>query len=105
MKKANIDNPNDEQISAWKEAHKLGIVKITSEDGTKSCILKKPSRRELDYASKAGETGPFKFNEALMKQCWLGGDLDMIDDEECFLQACSILGELVKTGKATLEKL
>lgn len=106
MQKTNIDKPTPEDIAGWKEKYgEDKVFEIVSENGEKKCYLRKPGRKELDYASKAGEQGAFKFNESLMRQCWLGGDLEMIDDDDYFLDNCALLGEFVKRGQATLKKL
>lgn len=106
MQKTNIDKPTPEDIAGWKEKYGAEkVFEITSDDKTKVCYLRKPGRLDLDYAAKAGEQGAFKFNEALMKQCWLGGDEEMITDDDYFLDNCNLLGEFVKRGQATLKKL
>lgn len=104
MKKANIDKPTAEQIAEWKEKYgEDKVFKMTSEDGEKSCILRKPGRKDLDYATAAGDG--LKFNEALMNNCWLGGDREMVENDDYFLECGAVLASLVKRGKATLEKL
>ena len=60
-----------EQIAELKSKHGE-IFKITV-DG-KSCLLRKPNRKELGYASAAGKDNPLKFNESILNACWLAGD-------------------------------
>jgi hypothetical protein len=104
MQKANITNPTAADIAGWKEEH-TDIFKITSEDGTKACFLRKPGRKELSFASKAGETDALKFNESILVNCWLGGDLEFQTDDELFLSVGKKLAVIVKAQEATLEKL
>lgn len=106
MNKANIDNPTAEDIAGWKEKHGEGkVFQITTEDGKATFYLKKPGRNDLDYASKVIDQGAFKFSEILMKNCWLGGSLEVFTNEDYFLEASDIMSEVVKRGKATLVKL
>lgn len=91
-----------EQIQAWKE--KYGdIFRIKVED--KECYLKKPTRKILGYASVAGQSNPLGFNEVIMRDCWLGGDEQMRNDDTLFLSACSKIAELIEIKDAELEKL
>lgn len=93
---------SQEQINEWKAKH--GEV-YAAKSGENIVYLKKPNRKEIGYASVAGNNGnPVAFNEALLKGCFLGGDDPMLDDN-LFLSVSSVLGELVKVEVATLEKL
>ena len=93
----------NEQIAQLKAQHG-DIFKITVESG-ESCILRKPNRKELSYASTAGQNDPLKFSEIILNQCWLEGDEQIKTDDELFLAVSQHLGELVKVKSAELEKL
>lgn len=91
-----------EQIQEWKQ--KYGeIFKLKIED--KECYLRKPSRKTLSYASVAGQSNPLGFNEVIMRDCWLGGDEEIRDDDTLFLSASSKIAELIEIKDAELEKL
>jgi hypothetical protein len=92
----------EEQISEWKE--KYGdVFGITVEE--KACYLKKPNRKILGYAMVAGKDNPVKFNEALLRDCWLDGDGEIKTNDDLFFAASSILGEIIKAKEAELVKL
>lgn len=91
-----------EQIAKWKA--KYGSVFQLVVDG-KTGYLHKPDRKTLSYASTAGQTDPLKFNEVLLKGCWLGGDEEICTDDELFLAASGKLGELIQVKEAELKKL
>ena len=93
----------EEQIAKLKKAHGT-IVKITLESG-ESCLLRKPTRKELSYASMAGQNDPIKFSELILNGCWLDGDEQIKIDDELFLGASQVIGELIKVKSAELEKL
>ncbi len=91
-----------EQIQEWKA--KYGdVFKVSVED--KTCYLHKPSRKALGYASIAGKDNPLKFNEVILRDCWLAGDEELKTDDTLFLSVSAKLGELIEVKSAELEKL
>lgn len=89
-----------EQIAIWKKEHGefFGIV---IED--KVCYLKKPDRKVLSYASQVG-SDPMKFNEVIMKNCWISGDEEILTDDSLFLAASTKLDQVIEFKKAELVK-
>ena len=75
-----------DQINAWKEQHK-------------------PTRRELSFAATAGKNDPLKFNETLLRGCWLGGSEAIRRDDDKFMGASGVLDKIVPYAEAELEKL
>ena len=69
------------------------------------CYLRKPTRKELSYAAVAGKTDPLKYNETILKSCWLGGDEEIRTDDDLFLSAGAVLGDIIETKAAELKKL
>lgn len=92
----------EEQIQEWKQKH--GKVFKISCDG-KSCYLKPPTRKVLGYASMAGKDDPLKFNEAILRECWLDGDEEIRTDDMLFLSVGQKLADLIQTKEAELEEL
>ncbi len=91
-----------EQIAKWKQKH--GEIFEIGTAG-KVCYLKKPGRKELSFASITGGEDPYKWNEAILESCWLGGDEEIKKDDELFLAASSKLTELVKIQESYIKKL
>lgn len=91
-----------EQIENWKANHK-DVYQITV-DGRK-CYLRKPTRKELSYASTAGRNDPLKFNEVILNQCWLAGDDEIKTDDELFLGVSAQIATLVEVKEAEIKKL
>ncbi len=92
----------EEQIQNWKQKHGE-IFKIDVED--KTCYLKRPSRKALSFASQVGAKDPLKFNEIILKDCWIDGDEEIQVDDTLFLSASSKLAELIEVKEASLVKL
>lgn len=92
----------DAEIKALKAKHGP-IFRITV--GDKSCILKRPDRKSISYASSIGSKDPLKFNEVILTECWIVGDEEIKKDDMLFMSACAKIGELIEIKEATLEKL
>lgn len=89
-----------EQIEAWKKEHGE-VKKLTVGDAV--AYLKKPNRQTMSAATVVGQNDPMKFNEILLKNCWLGGDKRIQDEDDYFLGASAVLAELVTFKAAELK--
>lgn len=89
-----------EQLDAWKVQYGefFGIV-----IENKVCYLRKPDRKVLSFASQVG-SDPMKFNEVILKNCWIGGDEEVLTDDSLFLAASSKLDQVIEFKKAELVK-
>jgi hypothetical protein len=90
-----------EQISEWKKKHG-DIFKV--EVGDSVCYLKKPDRKTMSYVATLGNN-PIRANEALLENCWLGGDESIKTDDEKFFGVSSKLAEIVQVKDAEITKL
>ena len=97
-----LDQVTPDMIEAWKSQYDQ-VFKIKVED--KAAILRSPSRQELSYASKAGATDPMKFNEVILKECWLAGDEEIQTKDSYFMGASGVLDKIIGIKQAELEKL
>lgn len=93
-------NPTNEQINEWKQKH--GELFQISVEG-KSCILRKPNRQDLSYASVVKD--PIKMSEALMNRLWVVGDEEIRTDDSLFIAAISRMDEVMKIKEAEIKKL
>lgn len=87
-------------IEGWKKQYG-DIIQYTVED--KVAYFHKPTRQELSYASIASNQGkdPIKYSETLMNSCFVGGDREILEKDEYFIGAMSVIEALaeVKTGE------
>ena len=89
-----------EQIKEWKE--KYGeLFQITVED--KSCILRKPNRQDLSYASVVID--PIKMSETLLNRLWVAGDEAIKNDDSLFMAVVNKMDEVLKVKEAEIKKL
>lgn len=89
-----------EQIEEWKEKHGE-LFQITVED--KSCILRKPNRKDLSYASVVKD--PIKMSEVLLNNLWVAGDEDIKKDDTLFMAVVNKMDEVLKVKEAEVKKL
>ena len=90
------------EIDEWKKRH--GDIYAIKVDGHE-CYLRKPTRRDLSFASSAGKKDPLKFNETLLRDCWLGGSEAIRRDDDKFMGASGVLDKIIPDAEAELEKL
>ena len=102
MKKELKGQATPEQIAQWKVENK-NVFAITVDGHI--AYLKSPDRKTLSYATVAGSKDAIKFNEVLLKGCWLGGSEEIKTDDDLFYAAGSQLAEIIQIKEAELEKL
>lgn len=93
-----------EQISDWKKEH-IYVYQVKAPESDKICYLRKPTRKELSFATAASTTDALKFNESILNSCWLYGDDEIKTNDTLFLGICPLLDEICAFEKFELEKL
>ena len=96
-----------EQIKEWKDKYgDVFAIKVDDEnEDTHICYLRAPKRKDLSAASVASKVDPLKFNEVILRQCWLGGDEVIRTDDRLFLAVSGKIPDIIEVGEAELEKL
>lgn len=89
-----------EQIKEWK-AKNGELFEITVED--KSCILHRPTRKDLSYASAVKD--PIKMSEVMLNALWVAGDEEIKEDDSLFLAAIQKMQEILEVKEAEIKKL
>lgn len=89
-----------EQIAEWKRKHGE-LFEITVEG--KSCILHRPTRQDLSYASVVKD--PIKMSETMLNQLWVAGDEEIKTDDSLFLAAIQKMQEVLEVKEAAIKKL
>lgn len=93
-------NYTKEQVAEWKAKH--GDIFEITVDG-KSCILHKPTRQNLSYASVVKD--PIKMSETLLKQLWVDGDKEIQEQDDLFMAVVNKMEEVIKVKEAEVKKL
>ena len=103
MAEKNIVKPTPEDIKGWKAKYK-SVHKLTIEG--KTAYLRNPDRRTLSLAmSKIAKSDVMGGSEAILENCWLGGDPEIKTDDDLFMAAVGKVGDLIQVKEAELEKL
>lgn len=89
-----------EQIKEWKAKHGE-LFEITVED--KSCILHRPTRKDLSYASAVKD--PIKMSEVMLNALWVYGDEEIKEDDSLFLAAIQKMQDILEVKEAEIKKL
>lgn len=89
-----------EQIKEWKA--KYGDLFEVTVEG-KTCILRKPNRKDLSYSSVVKD--PIKMSETLLNRLWLGGDEEIKTDDELFMATVNVMEDVLKVKEAEIKKL
>lgn len=69
----------------------------------KSCIIRKPNRKDLSYVSAVKNN--FQAMETLLRQLWIEGDEEILTDDDLFLGATNQMGEILKIREGQIKKL
>jgi hypothetical protein len=93
-------NFKKEQIAEWKKKHG-DLFEITV--GGKTCILHRPTRKDLSYASVVKD--PIKMSEIMLKNLWVAGDEEIQTQDDLFLGAISKMEEVLQVKEAEIKKL
>lgn len=105
MEKENklVGQATPEQIEAWKKQY--GEVFAIEVDGS-VMYVRKPSRRELSFASAAAaKKSGLEYMESIMKNCKLGGDESIITEDAKFMGASAQMATLIEVKEAQIKKL
>lgn len=89
-----------QQIAEWKNKHGE-LFEITVEG--KSCILHRPTRRDLSYASVVKD--PIKMSETMLAQLWVAGDEEIKTQDDLFLAAIQKMQDVLEVKEAEIKKL
>jgi len=89
-----------EQVKEWKAKHGE-LFEITVED--KSCILHRPTRKDLSYASAVKD--PVKMSEVMLNALWVAGDEEIKEDDSLFLAAIQKMQDILEVKEAEIKKL
>ena len=89
-----------EQIQEWKKKH--GDLFEITVDG-KSCILHRPTRRDLSYARVVKD--PIKMSETMLIQLWVDGDEEIKTDDALFFAAIQKMQDVLEVKEAEIKKL
>jgi hypothetical protein len=100
----------EETVKQWSNKYKgLFYLPVWSEEDEaaieKMAVLKPVDRHILSFAStKIEDEGLYTFLEAVLRECWVDGDKEILDNDEYFIPAAQSLNKIVQGKKTALVK-
>jgi hypothetical protein len=98
----------EEQVKKWSNENKgLFFLPVTDDDGEieKLAVMRPINRNILSYAStKITDEGLYAFLEACMRECFIDGDKEILDDDNYFIPAANTFNRILEGKKAHLLK-
>ncbi|BDD07497.1 hypothetical protein [Aureibacter tunicatorum] len=100
-----MNNKSNEIKKDAEKVYEIQVPRSSQEGDVATGFLKKPSRKVLAaFLSKVG-ADPLGAYELLLKNCWMHGDEEILNDDELLLGACSALEPLVSFRQGVLKKI
>ncbi len=98
-----------DKVKKWSVDNKgLWFLPVMEESGDKIealAIMRPITRSVLSYAStKIQDEGLYEFLEAAMRECFVEGDMKIIDEDEYFIPAANQFNKILEGKKAALLK-
>lgn len=95
---------DSKKLEEYKAKYK-GVYLITVED--KAALFRKPSRQDISFATAASSQGKdaIAFTESIMKNTFLEGDREILEDDDYFMSAMTVTNEMVESKQAEIKKL
>ena len=90
-----------EMVGEWK--NKYGDVFVVEAEG-KKCWLRRPDRKVIGAAVVLSNGDPMEQKEVIIRNCWLGGDMEFQNEGRNFFAMSGQVDELVDSAKAALKK-
>ncbi|MDR2009219.1 MAG: hypothetical protein LBQ22_01905 [Bacteroidales bacterium] len=97
-----IEKYGEAQISAWKQQYG-NIFCYKTTDG-KSCVLRPADLITLDACRVTAGRSSIKFDMALVENCWLGGDKELLSIDKYRMGLFDWLGGIIQKIEGELEE-
>lgn len=91
-----------EQIEKWKQDYDAVFILRSKETGYVA-YCRNATRQEISFLSSVKD--PVKFNEQLLKTCWLDGDMEIQQKDSIFMGLAEKIAKLMYSEEVEMEKL
>jgi hypothetical protein len=94
---------NAAEIEVLKKKHPTGVYELKCENLVG--YVRKPTREEMKYAlTFATQNDPLGMAEALLESIWIGGESELIQNDDYFYSVASQVQSLVELKTVELKK-
>jgi hypothetical protein len=98
----------EKKIEDWKkqygEIFEIEVPKDDSGIEVYRGYLRKPDRKTLSYVMAIQAKNPIAAKEALLENCFMGGDNEIKTEDDAFMSACTVLDSLIVIRLASIKK-
>lgn len=98
-----------ETIENWKKQYgSVYAIEVPLDDsGSKKVTgyFRKPDLKTIGAAARYSETDPVKAGLIVFENCWLGGDEELRNNDECIMSAIQSLSTLFVVRVSTIKNL
>lgn len=91
-----------EQVAGWKKQYGEDKVFVYEADG-KKCWLRTPDRKIIGFAAVTARDNLAQ-KEIVIRQCWLAGDAELVNDDRYFFGLAAVIDELTEVVQGELKK-
>lgn len=91
------------QIEDWKRKH--GKVFIYEATDGKKCYLRQPNRRIISAAAVTAGNDSLLQKELVIKNCFLGGDRELLDEDKYFYVMAGQIEGLIEVVEGQLKEV
>ena len=105
-----IERYGEDKLKAWrKEFGSVWFLPVLNEEEEgkvdKLAVLRPINRHILSHAStKIEDEGLYVFLEACMRECWIEGDNELLEDDEYFIPAAMKFNKVIEGKKVVFLK-
>ncbi|MCK8520235.1 hypothetical protein M0D21_01580 [Aquimarina sp. D1M17] len=100
-------NITESQLHAWKSKFgKLIKVEVENDEGEmRFAYFRKPTMSTRAAVLQTSKTDEFKALEVLFKNCYLGGDEEIVQDDDLKLSVITAFADLTQPKEAKAKKI
>lgn len=102
------DAQDKKELDAIAQKHKVKTVFciiVPRGDGTEAkAFFKKPDRMIYGAALSMQARNPLSAKEIVLRSCFLEGDQEIIDDDDLFFSACTVVEDMIVIRQANIKK-
>lgn len=100
-----LKKPSLNEIAVKHNVKTVFEISVNDDEGNPvTAYFKKPSRQILSVALSLQDRDPLKSKELILRNCWLEGDKRIVDDDDLFISACTVVDEIMHYRKAVIKK-
>lgn len=100
-----VKKPSLNEIAVKHNVETVFEISLKDKEGNPiSAFFKKPSRQIVSRSISMQDRDPLGAKEFILRNCFLEGNIQILDNDDYFFSACTVVDEIVQFQKAILKK-